>query len=218
MYRQNKGSTSFSFARPAMGAREKQNEIEAKEVEEEEVKPTKIKEVGKNWKKIRAAKEGFGIESYDSTLMHYQLLSESVELEAVTIQTSISEEFPHVKKHIVITGCIQNIFHLIKPLRAGYLGRVQPIVILHPTFPTFETWQKINMFPEIYFVEGSGLDSVDLFRAGVQNAAKAIVFSRSADNINTKNPDYELLDADTIFTHQVSCVYSNLALIHNIFV
>ena len=59
-----------------------------------------------------------------------------------------------MENHIVVCGLHSSIYQFILPLRAKYLKKLQPVVIITDQ-PMEEIWSSINRFKDIYLVEGS---------------------------------------------------------------
>jgi hypothetical protein len=59
--------------------------------------------------------------------------------------------------HIILCGMVPNLINFILPLRARYLEKYPPIVILHDKEPSEKQWSQIAFFPEIYYVKVSSL-------------------------------------------------------------
>lgn len=141
----------------------------------------------------------------------FTVLPSHVELDACTIHTSVDREAPYINQHTLIVGkALGNIFDLVRPLRAAYLGYTRPIVILTPTPISKQIWSRISIFPGIFVIYGSMLDEVDVIRSGIFKASQCIVLS---DNISNQQVDVgmtagakatrsALLDSDAIFAYQ----------------
>ena len=53
----------------------------------------------------------------------YHLRAAPAELSDCTVKTSVLEEVPHINNHLIIMGKgVSNLYDLIRPLRAKYLG------------------------------------------------------------------------------------------------
>ena len=60
------------------------------------------------------------------------------------------DEVPNIEGHLIIMGkSINNLFDLIRPLRARYLGSLKYIVILYPDVIPHAVWQRIAIFEGI---------------------------------------------------------------------
>ena len=75
---------------------------------------------------------------------------------------------PAVSGHCIVAGSVENLYHFILTLRAKHLGHIQTILILHPAPPGPLTWDKISIFPQVLYMQGSMLDEKDMLRAGVK--------------------------------------------------
>jgi voltage-gated potassium channel Kch len=126
--------------------------------------------------KLKKLKGSFNV-VFDETLIENYLFveDEPTTLEKATLYTV--EE--HLKDHIVvICGPDIELYNLILPLRARYLRRVglyKPIVLFSPKVPSSHVWNKLCVFPDIYFVRGSPTNHHDLLRAGVHNASQVLI-------------------------------------------
>ena len=56
-----------------------------------------------------------------------------------------------MENHIVVCGLHSSIYQFILPLRAKYLKKLQPVVIITDQ-PMEEIWGSINRFKDIYLV------------------------------------------------------------------
>jgi len=86
-----------------------------------------------------------------------------------------------------------NYMHFIAPLRLSHLHAILPIVILVKRPISESEWERLSVFPYIYFVVGSSTSKRDLLRAGVDKASSIIVFS----------PYSKLTDANSIITYHL---------------
>ena len=120
-----------------------------------------------------------------------------------TVKTTLGDEFPSVSNHfLIIAKTLDNVPELIKPLRAKYLRKCVPIVILCPYDIKSSVWANLSMMSAIFYVRGSGLEENDLVRAGVYKASRVVVlaeFNRNTDNLIATE---SLVDADAIFIYQ----------------
>jgi hypothetical protein len=57
--------------------------------------------------------------------------------------------------HIILCGMVPNLINFVLPLRAKYLTKYPPIVILHTDPPNEKQWSQICLFPEVYYVRVS---------------------------------------------------------------
>jgi hypothetical protein len=136
---------------------------------------------------------------------HYLLRATPLDLHEVRIKTSVTQEIPNINNHIIIMGKgINNIFDLIRPLRAKYLGKIKHIVILYPHDIPHNIWQRIAIFDAIVFVRGSHLEENDIRRAGIFRAQQVVVLADVHSSESAmKNVEAEsLADSDAIFCYQ----------------
>lgn len=85
--------------------------------------------------------------------------------------------------HIILCGLVSNLRNFVLPLRAKYLDKFPPIVILHVSPPTEKQWNQISFFPEIYFVKGSAMIMKDLQRANIRHASRIVVLSPEIEEV-----------------------------------
>ena len=85
--------------------------------------------------------------------------------------------------HIILCGLVSNLRNFVLPLRAKYLDKYPPIVILHVSPPTEKQWNQVAFFPEIYFVKGSAMNTKDLLRANIQHASRIVVLSPEIEEV-----------------------------------
>lgn len=85
--------------------------------------------------------------------------------------------------HIILCGLVPNLRNFVLPLRAKYLEKYPPIVILHVNPPTEKQWNQVSFFPEIYFVKGSAMNTKDLIRANILSANKIVILSPEVDEV-----------------------------------
>jgi hypothetical protein len=153
---------------------------------------------------------------------NYYIRQIPAELAEIIVKTSVIEEIPNIENHLIIIGkSINNLYDLIRPLRARYLGQMKYIVILYPFDIPHAAWQRICMFEGILVVRGSGLEEADVRRAGIYRASQVVVLADTVSDRSTasstkgskkgSNSD-ALVDADAIFTYQ--CVKRMNADIH----
>lgn len=134
-------------------------------------------------------------------------------IEECTINTSLAEELPNCENHIVIMGrVLENLYDLIRPLRAKYLGAYKYIVILHPFVLSDSIWQRIGIFKGILLIRGSPLVEKDIRRAGILRASQVVILanvggSRSqtlSSTLASTRTLESLADSDSIFCY--NCV------------
>ncbi len=128
------------------------------------------------------------------------------------IRTSLMEELPMVEKmnnHIIIMGkTLNNLYDLIRPLRAKQLGVLRFIVILYAHDIPHAVWQRISIFEGIFVVRGSSLEEADMRRAGIFQAQKVIVLADAAGEGSAAGggngvvSSEAMVDAYAIFSYQ----------------
>ncbi|KDO34203.1 hypothetical protein SPRG_19043 [Saprolegnia parasitica CBS 223.65] len=100
--------------------------------------------------------------------------------------------------HIVLIGVPSALHDLLIPLHHT-LAQSRLVVILAPKPPTKEQYHESiqkHRFQNVYYCQGSPLNSMDLVRAGVPSAASVLVLSSAA---GTKSFfDENMVDADAI--------------------
>lgn len=142
---------------------------------------------------------------------NYFVRDRPVELEEVMVISSVHEEVPSIRGHlIIITKTVNNLYDLILPLRARFVDRLQYIVILCPNDITRADWRNIALFEAILVVNGSGLKESDIRRAGIFHASDVVVLADASANNQTSNAENSkkhggneaLVDADAIFSYQ----------------
>jgi potassium large conductance calcium-activated channel subfamily M alpha protein 1 len=139
---------------------------------------------------------------------NYYIRDHPAELSNCYIRSSLIEEIPNADNIIIIIGkSLSNLFDLIRPMRAKYLGYMNYIVILYPGIMPHSVWQKICIFESILIVRGSSLEEADIRRAGVFKANQIIVLadeSSSKADVNLKDISKmeALIDSDAIFCYQ----------------
>jgi hypothetical protein len=96
-------------------------------------------------------------------LMNIQLQTENylfVENEPTTLEKATLYAVEERLNEPIVVLCIASVelYNLILPLRARYLQRVglyKPIVLFSPKVPSIRVWNKLCVFPDIYFVRVS---------------------------------------------------------------
>ncbi|KAL7315601.1 hypothetical protein PS15m_004798 [Mucor circinelloides] len=112
----------------------------------------------------------------DTSLPLCYLLDEPVQLEDVTIQDTDG-----MSNHILV--CLHreviNMFKFIYNLRSPNIkaDELQDIVLLCSKKPSQKTFELINTFPKVYFMEGNCRHPDDLLRAGAKRAKQIVVMS-----------------------------------------
>lgn len=103
-----------------------------------------------------------------------------------------------LENHILICEEFQGIDIFIKSLRKKYLQQVIPIVILSTKRIPITLKNKIEKFPQIYYLCGDPLNKDDLKRCHIKTASKAIIYS-SLDQ--EKNDEIISKDEKTILIY-----------------
>jgi hypothetical protein len=106
-----------------------------------------------------------------------------------------------ITKHIVVCGTHPSLYYFILPLRAKYLGRenLKWIVILAEDLPK-ELWDSISRFENIILINGSPLNTEDLYRANIEYADKAVILDGESSKYS--NNDDEMIDAESVFIYK----------------
>lgn len=136
-----------------------------------------------------------------------------IDIEDCFIKTSVVDEVPHINNHLIIMGKdLSNLYDLIRPLRAKYLGSLKYIVILHPDDIPHAVWRRICYFEAILVIRGSSLEESDIRRAGIFRAHQVVVLADAQANEKSRaggkvaaaaSVEMEsLIDSDAIFTYQ----------------
>ena len=131
-------------------------------------------------------------------------------LEDCTIHTSLEVEAPYVNQHTLIVGKkLSNLYDLILPLRACYLGFTRPVVILSPNPISKAIWSRISVFQGVFFIQGSILEELDIVRAGIFKASQCIVLADTEGNVQEAGltagaaaTQAALQDSDAVFAYQ----------------
>lgn len=125
-------------------------------------------------------------------------------LESVTIHSTSGVS--GLRGHVIVTGTMHHLYHLVMPLRSRMLAHVKPILLLAPHPPTEADWFRISVFPAVYYMKGSALNSDELQRAGVVRASNAIILSREPNpelrQIEEEQDDGTVVDSEAIFCRQ----------------
>jgi len=91
-----------------------------------------------------------------------------------------------MKGHVIVTGevwKIKELLHFIAPLRHRALTKKPKIIILCPHEPSEDWWQKIGIFPNVFYHKGSPLHW-DSWRACHTKSSRAVVImSRIEDKV-----------------------------------
>ena len=165
-----------------------------------------------HWAKIKGANDGAAKAiankkarrmDMENLKIKYFIREEAAQIGQVTVVRSLEEDLPGVIDHLIIAGAVENLFEFILTLRAKHLGHIQTILILHPHPPDAMQWEKISMFPQVVYMQGSALNNKDLMRAGVMKASHAVVFAPIQESgTSVSNKIEAMLDANTIFIYQ----------------
>jgi hypothetical protein len=135
---------------------------------------------------------------------YYMRPSPILDLEEITIKSSVAEELPYVNNHIIIVGkTLKNVYDLIKPLRATHLGPMKFIVILHPQDVPLDVWRRVSNFDGIFFIRGTSLEEGNLKRAGIFRASTVVVLTDAATEQLKNTNAQSLVDSDAIFCYQL---------------
>jgi hypothetical protein len=130
----------------------------------------------------------------------YFIIKENVNNNVDVKKDSIrnSEE---VKKHIVVCGTHPSLYYFILPLRAKYLGRenLKWVVILAQDMPK-DLWDSISRFESIILINGSPLNTEDLYRANIEYADKAVILE--CENTKFSNYSSQMIDSESVFIYK----------------
>eukprot|EP01038_Epipyxis_sp_PR26KG_P006416 gene6416-8833_t len=136
----------------------------------------------------------------------YFVREHPADLDDVIIKTSVVNEIPFINNHCIIIGKdLANLYDLIKPLRAKYLGSCRFIVILYPYDIPYDVWQRISIFDCMVVVRGSPLEESNLKRAGIFRASDVIILADGSISDVDENKTIEkntLRDTEGIFVYQ----------------
>ena len=140
--------------------------------------------------------------------VNFFVLDEHVDMQSITIATSLLKEYPSLRNHIIVTGkSLHNLFDFILPLREKKRGKFRPIVILHPHRISYHVWGQISIFAGIYFVRGSPVVERDIRRAGVYRASHFVLLAgadtEKAEVREVGSRQTGLEDADAIFSYHI---------------
>jgi hypothetical protein len=133
---------------------------------------------------------------------NYFIRNSPISLEEATITDTLFEDYPHMTDHLIIIGKdLSNLYDLIRPLRARYLGKLRYIVILYPSILPHNVWRRISIFEGVLVVRGSPLEESDIRRTGIFRANQVIVLASEVKSDKSDKSD-SLVDADAIFCYQ----------------
>jgi hypothetical protein len=135
----------------------------------------------------------------------YYLRSVNADFANCVVKTNVIDEVPFINNHFIIIGKgLGNLYDLIRPLRAKFLGMLRYIVIIAPEEIPHDVWNRIAIFDAILVVRGSALEEANLRRAGIFRAAQVVVLADCSSEQSTKNTGMEaLVDSDAIFSYQL---------------
>lgn len=140
----------------------------------------------------------------------------------VIVRTSLAEERPEIRQHIVYTGSVTNLASFVEVLcdpKGGARGSDAWVVVLNEVLPTENEWENVSG-KNVIFLEGTALDANDLKRAGVEYARCAVISAwdqkeefesymsgeeSSRSRGGGRGQNFEVVisgDADAIFAHQ----------------
>lgn len=121
------------------------------------------------------------------------------------VKTNVIDEIPFINNHVIIIGKgLNNLFDLIRPLRAKFLGMLRYIVIISPEDIPHDVWSKIAIFDAILVIRGSPLEESNLRRAGIFRAAQVVVLADGSGESRAAGVGMEaLVDSDAIFSYQL---------------
>ncbi len=105
-----------------------------------------------------------------------------------------------INKHIIICGTHPSLYYFILPLRAKYLGEenLKWVVILANDIS--KEWDSISRFEKIIFINGSPLNTDDLYRANIEYAEKAVILE--CENKVYSYYEDEMIDSESIFIYK----------------
>ena len=136
----------------------------------------------------------------------YYLRTIPAELSNCIIKTNVIDEIPFINNHVIIIGKgLSNLFDLIRPLRAKFLGMLRYIVIISSEDIPHDVWSKICIFDAILIIRGSPLEEANLRRAGIFRCAQVVVLADGSNNESTASSVgmEALVDSDAIFSYQL---------------
>ncbi len=185
--------------------------LEGLEEGESEKEPTKKESKWKHLKRSALLERKVKLDSFQE-VMHrleddhfnqsYYVRATPVDLHQITVKTSVTEEVPYINNHLIVIGKgLRNLYDLIKPLRAKYLGPLRHIVVLYPYDIPHDVWQRISIFDAVLFVRGSPLEDSNLRRAGIFRAATVVVLADGSSEVSSNKLE-ALVDSDAIFSYQ----------------
>jgi len=81
------------------------------------------------------------------------------------------------KNHILVIGWREEFYNFIQPLRRTNRANI-PIVIFDSDIPPPSFWIEVNVFPDVFFVQGTPLSEYDLQRAGISKVSRIILIPK----------------------------------------
>jgi hypothetical protein len=182
---------------------------------EEKVQP-EVKTAASRWKSLKrsnlVAKK---VESFSyQEILHqledahmkkeYYLRAAPADFTSCVVKTNVIDEIPFINNHVIIIGKgMSNLFDLIRPLRAKFLGMLRYIVIIAPEDIPHDVWSRISIFDAILIVRGSALEEANLRRAGIFRCAQVVVLADGNSEAGTGAGMEALVDSDAIFSYQL---------------
>ena len=135
----------------------------------------------------------------------YYLRTVPAEFVNCVVKTNVIDEIPFINNHVIIIGkSLGNLYDLVRPLRAKFLGLLRYIVIICPEDISHDVWTRIAIFDAILVVRGSALEEANLRRAGIFRAAQVVVLADGSDDTRAAGVGLEaLVDSDAIFSYQL---------------
>jgi hypothetical protein len=184
--------------------------------EDEEGKSSKTPKKESKWKKLKRSSllerkvksDSFQevihrLEDDHLTNNFYVRPTPILDIQEITIKTSLTDAFPYINNHIIVTGkSFKTLYDLVKPLRSTHLGPMKYIVILHPVEIPLDVWRRVSFFDGVFFIRGSSLEDSNLKRAGVFRCSTVVVLTDANEEQLKSSNSQSLVDSDAIFTYQ----------------
>ncbi|CAK9007506.1 Calcium-activated potassium channel subunit alpha-1 (BK channel) (BKCA alpha) (Calcium-activated potassium channel [Durusdinium trenchii] len=117
--------------------------------------------------------------SAESIRSKYSLFKEPVLQSSVTVETTLLEDFPSVRDHVVLYAGTSDITDFLLPLRLRAGGGIVPVVLITEMPVEEGIWQRLGYFPSLYVVLGHVGMEMTWRRAGIRYAARVILASAS---------------------------------------
>lgn len=129
----------------------------------------------------------------------YFMIKESIKFN-VDIKKDSIRNSDVINKHIIICGTHPSLYYFILPLRAKYLGEdnLKWLVILSNDIS--KEWESISRFQNIIYINGSPLNTEDLYRANIEYADKAVILE--CENKVYSNYEEEMIDSESVFIYK----------------